>query len=67
MKVFHNKFLLMPKSPQADYRSNFKLEIIIWNKVFMNGPSKICGTQPLKNFIWSILEYFIPCISDSVI
>ena len=20
----------------------------IWNKVFKNGPSKICGTQPLK-------------------
>ena len=22
---------------------------IIWNKVFKNGPSKICGRQPLKN------------------
>ena len=26
----------------------------------MNGPSKICGRQPLKNFTWSILEYFVP-------
>ena len=23
---------------------------IIWDKVFKNGPSKICGRQPLKNF-----------------
>ena len=22
---------------------------IIWDKVFKNGPSKICGGQPLKN------------------
>ena len=48
----------------------------IWFKVFKNGPSKICGRQPLKNlkgdgllrhfmiftnFSWSILEYFVPC------
>ena len=26
------------------YQSNY-----IWDKVFKNGPSKICGTQPLKN------------------
>ena len=43
----------------------------IWNKVFKNGLSKICGSQPLKNlngyglpsstnFTWSILEYFVP-------
>ena len=47
----------------------------IWVKVFKNGPSKICGRQPLKklkwnlqiflrlpftNFTWSILEYFDP-------
>ena len=25
------------------------LNIIIWDKVFKNGPSKICGRQPLKN------------------
>ena len=25
--------------------------------VFKNGPSKICGRQPLKNLTWSILEY----------
>ena len=29
-----------------------------WDKVFKNGPSKICGRQHLKNFTWSILEYF---------
>ena len=30
----------------------------IWGKVFKNGPSKICGGQPLKNFSWSILKCF---------
>ena len=29
----------------------------IWVKVLKNGPSKICERQPLKIFIWSILEY----------
>ena len=24
------------------------------------GQEKICGKQPLKNFFWSILEYFFP-------
>ena len=29
---------------------------------------KICGTLPLKNFFWSILEYFVPCdIQNSII
>ena len=45
----------------------------IWGKIFKNGPSKICGRQPLKklkgygllkqrlsstSFTWSIFEYF---------
>ena len=34
-----------------------------WDKVFKNGLSKICGRQPLKNFNWSTLEYFVPYIS----
>ena len=29
-------------------------------KVFKNGPSKICGRQPLKKFTWSILIYLDP-------
>ena len=43
---------------------------MIWDKVYKNGPSKICGRQPLKNlkeyglssknFTWSILEYCVP-------
>ena len=28
------------------------LKLIIWVKVFKNGPSKICGREPLKNFQW---------------
>ena len=35
------------------------LNKIIWDKVFKNGPSKICGRQPLKKFTWSVFEYFI--------
>ena len=30
--------------PQATIAKN------IWDKVFKNGPNKICGGQPLKNF-----------------
>ena len=28
-----------------------------WNEIFKNGPSKICGRQPLKNFevMWSVI------------
>ena len=32
-------------------------------KVFKNGPSEICGRQPLRNFTWSILEYFDPNVT----
>ena len=31
-----------------------------WVQVFKNGPSEICGRQPLKIVTWSILEYFVP-------
>ena len=37
----------------------FIIQIEMWDKVFKKGPSKICGRQPLKNFTWSILEYFV--------
>ena len=30
-----------------------------WDKIFKNGPSKICGKPPLKNFTWSIRKYFV--------
>ena len=32
----------------------------IWDKVFKNGSSNICGRQPLKTFTWSTLKYFVP-------
>ena len=38
---------------------------IVWDKVFKNGPSKICGRQPLK--IWSDmvpLKFFTRCLSQ---
>ena len=30
----------------------------IWDKVFKNGPSKVCGRQPLKN----LNEFFKGCV-----
>ena len=38
--------------------NQFLIKQIIWDKVFKNEPSKICGRRPLKNFTWPILEYF---------
>ena len=35
-----------------------------WEKAFKNGPSKICGRELLKNFTWSILEYFVPDVTE---
>ena len=34
----------------------------ISEKVFKNGPSKICGREPLKDFTGSILGYFVPYV-----
>ena len=45
------------------YEGQFEKSSILsykYGKVFKNGPSKICGRQPSKNFTWSILEYFVP-------
>ena len=35
------------------------ISYIIWDKVFKNGPSKICGREPLKNLkgYFRYLEY----------
>lgn len=41
---------------------HYKLMILckdIWDKVFTDGPTRICGAQPLKNFTWSILEHLV--------
>ena len=38
----------------------FVIALIIWDKLFKSGPSKICGGHPLKKFTWSTLEYFVP-------
>ena len=47
-------------------RKGFRKVKFIWDKVFKNGPSKICGRQPLKNFTWSILEYFVPYVTVKI-
>ena len=48
------------------HKLHFASEIRVrnkWVKVFKNGPSKICGRQPLQNFTWSILEYLDPDVT----
>ena len=35
----------------------------IWVKVFKNGPGRIYGRQPLKNFTWVILECLDPYVN----
>ena len=34
---------------RVNQNKKFDFNINIWDKVFKNGPSKICGRQPLKN------------------
>ena len=31
-------------------KASFVMQVLRWDKVFKNGPGKICGKQPLKNF-----------------
>ena len=40
--------------------------VLIWDKILKNGPSKICGRQPLKNFTWSILQFFVLHLTNFV-
>ena len=38
----------------------------IWDKVFKNGPSKICGRQPLKNLKgYGLLKPFLKTVFHS--
>ena len=39
----------------------------IWDKVFKNGPSKICGRQPLKNLkVYGLLKQTISLQADHI-
>ena len=58
-EIFVFKYKIMKNSEEQKRSRNN------WGKVFKCGPSKICG-QPLKNFTWSILEYFAPIIDDKL-
>ena len=65
-------FNLSPLFPQSPLY-NIPSKIYKWDKVFNNGPSTICGRQPLKNLkptiplqnlsstnlTWFILKYFV--------
>ena len=62
------------------YYGTYNTQQNIWDKIFKNGPRKICRGQPLKqaispqvflrlssrNFTRSILEYFVPFVSLQV-
>ena len=43
----------------------------MWDKVFINGRSKVCRRQPLKNLkgygLPTILEYFVPYLTWGVV
>ena len=38
------------------------LSFVYMGQSIQEWPSKICGRQSVKNFTWSILEYFVPYI-----
>ena len=40
------------------------MPVVDTGQSIQNGPSKICGRQPLYNFTWSILEYLDPFAHD---
>ena len=44
----------------SDHGSECKY--LIWVKVFKNGPSKICGRQPLKNLKSYYFKFFKGCL-----
>ena len=65
-------WLRFGKSPDLPLiRSSSDVQIgylyVIWDKVFKNGQSKLCGRQPVKNFTWSFLECFAPNIPKGLV
>ena len=62
MKKFIDSGLLSDTLMQVISKQDQHFVIKIWDKVFKNRPSKICGRQPLKNFTCFILEYFAPYV-----
>ena len=51
--------MVMPSKARLVREIVSVLFILILGKVFKNRPSRTCGRQLLKNFTWSILEYFV--------
>ena len=49
MFKFYTKLLTVRKKQLNGTREKARTTINIWDKVFMNGPSKICRRQPFKN------------------
>ena len=47
--IFNNRFSMTATKIWLQLFSRLSF---IWVKVFKNGPSKICGRQPLKNLKW---------------
>ena len=71
-------YILLEKRKQWTFTSNINKDVpmlrksclfaipmtFILSKVFKNGPSKICGGQPLKNLKWC--KIIIPCLFANV-
>ena len=59
--------LMPPTSSKKGLKKRIdNFHLYLRDKVFKNGPSKICGRQPLKNFTSSIVEYLDPFILRSL-
>ena len=50
----------------ASFLSFFLLKKTLWDKVFKNGPSKICGRQLLKNLKGYFVPFETPLLRKSV-
>ena len=56
-KILNNKLVILAFKTFAQ-----NLPFKKWVKVFKNGPSKICGTQHLKNLKWSFANFTWPIL-----
>ena len=54
--------LFLPIYPIKDHGQLIHQNLVIWDKIFKSGPSKICGRQPSKNLKFKFFKGSIPQI-----
>ena len=64
--VLKNIILFVLLERRSTHIARITIETIILDKVFKNGPSKICRRQPLKNFKWYGRPYHFNLFKDSL-